>query len=257
MITEIEVAIATARAAGGLLREYFGKRIRIYHKGPTDLVTEIDQRSEKLISEELGKAFPAYGMIGEEGGEQTNANANRWLVDPLDGTTNYAHGYPFFSVSIALEKAGVVTLGVVYNPMADELFAAERGRGATLNGQPIHVSGTATLRESLLSSGFPYDAWTSREDNGHEWHRFLKRVVSLRSDGSAALDLCGVAAGRTDGYWELKLNPWDVAAGALIVEEAGGKVTLVDGSPHTPYGGSALASNGLLHEEMLAVLAGK
>lgn len=255
MTPEIEAAIVAARAAGDLLREYLGKTHQIRHKGPADLVTEMDRQAEDLIADMLQQAFPAYGLVGEERGEQFVSNNPRWLVDPLDGTTNYARGYPFFAVSIALERDGEIVIGVVYNPILDELFAAKRGGGATLNERPIHVSTAASLDESVLASGFPYNAWTEEADNGREWHHFVKQALSLRSDGAAALDLCHVAMGRIDGYWELELGPWDMAAGALIVQEAGGSVTQVNGEPFTPYGRGVLASNGHLHAEMLAVLA--
>lgn len=254
MTSELEVAIAAARAAGGLLRERFGASHQIRRKGPTDLVTEMDQQAEDLIAGTLREAFPAYGLVGEEGGEQFLSDNPRWLIDPLDGTINYIRGYPFFAVSIALEQDGQIVVGVVYNPILDELFVGEKGRGASLNGHSIHVSATASLDESVLASGFPYDVWTSEADNGRQWHRFLKRALSLRCDASAALDLCHVAVGRIDGYWELELGPWDIAAGALIVQEAGGSVTQVNGDLFSPYGRGVLASNGHLQAEMLAVL---
>jgi len=253
---EVEAAVAAARAAGSLLRERFGGPRQIRHKGATDLVTEMDQQAETLISRILQAAFPAYGLLAEEGGAQFGARATRWVVDPLDGTTNYAHGYPFFAVSIALEEAGQVILGVVYNPILDELFVAERGEGASLNGRPIHVSAAHELGQSLLASGFPYTAWTNEANNGREWNRLLKRVRSLRSDGSASLDLCHVAMGRLDGFWELNLNPWDMAAGALLIQEAGGRLTQVNGAPFELYGRTLLASNGHLHAGLLAALAG-
>jgi myo-inositol-1(or 4)-monophosphatase len=251
---ELEAAIAAARAAGELLWEEWGTAHQIRHKGPADLVTEMDQQAQDLIASMLREPFPAYGLMGEEGDGQFVSDNPRWLVDPLDGTTNYARGYPFFAVSIALERDDEIVLGVVYNPVLDELFVAEQGGGATLNGNPIHVSTRNDLGESLLASGFPYNAWTSQADNGQEWQRFIKRALSLRSDGSAALDLCHVAMGRIDGFWELELGPWDMAAGALIVQESGGKVSQVNGDPFTPYGRGLLASNGHLHAEMLAVL---
>jgi myo-inositol-1(or 4)-monophosphatase len=164
------------------------------------------------------------------------------------------HGYPLFAVSIGLERDGQTVLGVVYNPVLDELFAASAGGGATLNGNPIHVSATSSLADALLASGFPYDAWKKEANNSRQWLRFLQEAVSLRSDGCAALDLCHIAMGRLDGFWELELSPWDMAAGALIIQEAGGRVTGVNGEPFTPYGRDVLATNGHLHEEMLAVL---
>ncbi len=253
---ELVLAIQAARAAGELLGEQFRKPHQIRYKGAANLVTEMDQQAEELIRDLLSRARPDVPILGEEGGGERGGDGLRWVVDPLDGTTNYAHGYPFFAVSIALAQDTEVVVGAVYNPVLDELFAARQGGGATLNGQPIQVSQTETLERSLLASGFPYDAWTSPRDNGAEWRRFLKRVVSLRSDGAAALDLCHVAAGRIDGYWELVLEPWDMAAGALVVMEAGGQVTQVDGSPFRLAGPSVLASNGRLHPAMVAVLSG-
>jgi myo-inositol-1(or 4)-monophosphatase len=254
MTTELEAAISAARAAGRLLYERLGATHQVRRKGPADLVTETDRQAEDLIAGVLREACPDYGLLGEEGGERFVSHNPRWLVDPLDGTANYIRGYPFFAVSIALEWNRQITLGVVYNPTLNELFAAERGKGATLNGLPIHVSNTVSLGDSVLASGFPYDAWTNEADNGQQWHRLLKRALSLRSDGSAALDLCHVAMGRIDGYWELELGPWDMAAGALIVQEAGGTVSLVNGTSFSPYGRNVLASNAHLHAEMLAVL---
>jgi len=255
MTPELEAAIDAARAAGDLLRGRLGATHQIRHKGPADLVTEMDRQAEDLIAGMLREAFPAYGLVGEEGGEQLVADNPRWLVDPLDGTANYSRGYPFFAVSIALEQDKELTVGVVYNPILDELFVAERGGGATLDGRPIQVSSTVSLDDSIVASGFPYDAWTNDDDNGREWHRFIKRALSLRSDGAAALDLCHVATGRLDGFWELELGPWDMAAGALIVQEAGGTVTHIGGGPFSPYQRGVLATNGHLHAEMLAVLA--
>jgi myo-inositol-1(or 4)-monophosphatase len=254
MSYELEAAVSAARAAGRLLREHLGATLQVRHKGPADLVTEVDRQVEDLIASTLREACPTYGLLGEEGGEQFVSDNPRWLVDPLDGTTNYIRGYPFFAVSIALERDAEIVVGVVYNPILDELYVAEKGRGATLNGRPIHVSTATSLGDSLLASGFPFDAWTNEIDNGQQWRRFLKLSLSLRSDGSAALDLCHVATGRIDGYWELRLGPWDMAAGGLIVQEAGGAVSLVNGEPFSPYGGDVLASNGHLHAEMLAVL---
>lgn len=255
MATELEVAQQAARAAGDLLAERFGSAHQIRRKGPIDLVTEMDRRAEDLIAATLRAAFPAYGLIAEEGGGRPAAGQPHWLVDPLDGTTNYARGYPFFAVSIALVRDGEPHAGVVYNPLLQEMFAAERGRGATLNGQPIHVSGIVDVADGLLASGFPYDVWTNETDNSREWHRFLKRALSLRSDGAASLDLCHVAAGRLDGYWELDLEPWDMAAGALIVQEAGGAVTQTSGAPFSLSGRSVLATNGRLQAEILAILS--
>ncbi len=255
MTSEVEAAITAARAAGQLLRERLGTTYQVSHKGPADLVTEIDHQAQDLIAGMLGKAFPSYGLVGEEGNGSDVSDGPGWIVDPVDGTINFIRGYPFFAVSIALERDGELVVGVVYNPILDELFVAEKGNGASLNGSPIRVSSTARLEESVLASGFPYDVWINDEDdNSREWHRFLKRALSMRCDGCASLDLCHVAMGRLEGHWEFELGPWDMAAGALMVQEAGGKVTQVTGEPFTPYGRGILASNGHLHAEMLAVL---
>ena len=255
-LRELEIAQEIARAAGQMLqtRRAQNRPLTITHKGVIDLVTEMDRQVETFVRTALSHHFPHHDILGEEEGGAIERTRPRWLVDPLDGTTNYAHGYPCYAVSLALEVEAKTVVGVVYNPVLDECFAAVQDGGATLNNQPIHVSTTADLAHSLLASGFPYDAWTNDQDNGREWHRFLKRVISLRSDGSAALDLCHVAAGRIDGYWELDLEPWDMAAGALIVTEAGGEVTRVDGGPFSPYTRSVLASNGRIHGEMLSTI---
>lgn len=256
-LQELDAARVIARAAGEILlaRNLETRPLDVHYKGTIDPVTEMDRRVEAFVREEIARRFPTHEILGEEeGGSITETDSPRWLIDPLDGTTNYAHGYPCYAISIALEVAGEIVLGVVYNPMRDELFAARIDGGATLNGRSITVSATEQLGRSLLASGFPYDAWTSDQDNGREWHRMLKRVVSLRSDGSAALDLCHVAAGRLDGYWELDLEPWDMAAGALMVIEAGGQVTGTDGAPFSPYARGVVASNGRIHEAMLHVL---
>ncbi len=252
---EKEVAIMAAQVAGQLIREGFGEAQRAqFKRNAIDLVTETDRQAEALIVSILQREFPEYGILSEEGSSFPGGAQESWIIDPLDGTTNYIHGYPLVAVSIALTHQDEILLGVVYNPLADELFVAEKGQGATLNGRPIWVSSTSSLANSLLASGFPYNAWETDQDNTREWQQFLKRVTSLRSDGSAALDLCQVACGRLDGYWELDLDPWDMAAGSLIVQEAGGKVTDRYGAPFSPYHRSIVASNGLLHQEMLEVL---
>jgi myo-inositol-1(or 4)-monophosphatase len=254
MTSEVEAAITAARAAGQLLCERLGTTYQVSHKGPADLVTEIDRQAQDLIAEMLQKAFPGYGLLGEEGGGRDVPDGPRWIVDPIDGTVNYIRSYPLFAVSIALEQDGELVVGVVYHPILDELFVAEKGNGASLNGTPIHVSTTVNLEESVLASGFPYDVWVNDDDNSREWRRFLKRALSMRCDGCASLDLCHVAMGRLEGHWESELGPWDMAAGALMVQEAGGKVTQVTGEPYTPYGQGILASNGHVHADMLAVL---
>jgi myo-inositol-1(or 4)-monophosphatase len=211
----------------------------------------MDRESERMVTEILRQSFPEYGILGEEGSKSTAPYSCRWIIDPLDGTTNYTYGYPLFGVSIALEKHGEITLGVVYNPLLDELFTAEKGGGAYLNGTSIHVTDTDELGKSLLASGFPYDVRSSSRNNCKEWEILIKKTISIRCDGSASLDLCHTACGRLDGYWELDLEAWDMAAGALIVQEAGGLVTQVDGTPFNHMQRNVLATNGHLHQLLL------
>lgn len=253
-MSEIIIAIQAARRAGQTLRDHYNKPHQVSFKGIINLVTEMDRKSERLVTEILRNAFPDYGILGEEGSKSSDPYTCRWIIDPLDGTTNYTYSYPLFGVSIALEKQGEVILGVVYNPILDELFTAEKGGGARLNGEPIHVTDTADLGKSLLASGFPYHAWSSPVDNCAEWRRFIKSTISVRCDGAASIDLCHTACGRLDGYWELDLEPWDIAAGALIVQEAGGVITQTNGEPFSHLRRSVLASNGVLHKAMLAIL---
>jgi len=253
------VAAAAAQDAGALLRDRLSRPRDIQFKGLVDLVTDADRASEALIANRLRAAFPHHRILGEEGARGAHEDAAgadapyRWLIDPLDGTTNYAHTLPHFAVSIALEHAGAPLLGVVYDPMRDELFAAERGRGATRNGDPLRVSATDDLIGAVLVTGFAYDL-QRRADQALAWRAFLTRVQAIRQTGSAALNLCYVAAGRVDGYWERWIQPWDVGAGTLIVAEAGGRVTDLAGSPTTPDARQILATNALLHPPMLAVL---
>jgi myo-inositol-1(or 4)-monophosphatase len=252
----LETAKAAAREAGRVLRESYDKRGEIMYKGTVDLVTRFDRLSQDMIFRRLSAAFPDHGFLAEEGLSRKGASDLRWIFDPLDGTTNFAHTFPVFCVSLALERAGSILLGVVYDPTRDELFEAVRGQGARLNGLPVRVSGVAELGKALLATGFPYDVRTSRENNVREFGDFVVRAQAVRRCGSAALDLCYVACGRFDGFWELKLQPWDVAAGALIVDEAGGMVSDFEGGPFDPFAGRALASNGLIHAEMADVLRG-
>jgi myo-inositol-1(or 4)-monophosphatase len=251
----LNFAIRVARDAGRLLRDRVGTKIDIDHKGAINIVTDVDLASEQLIRDAIATHYPRHQVLAEEGGLADNTSEYRWVVDPLDGTTNFAHGYPVFCVSIALEYQGESVLGVVYDPMRDELFAAERGGGAALNNLPIHVSGTGDLMQSLLSTGFPYDIKTSTLTNLDHWANFAMNAQALRRDGAAALDLCYVACGRYDGFWELNLSPWDTAAGALIVTEAGGRVTDFAGNKFSNYEPQVLASNGLIHDRMIEVLA--
>jgi myo-inositol-1(or 4)-monophosphatase len=249
-------ALELARQAGALLASGLGAAARIEHKGAIDLLTEFDLQSERLLVEGLRRSFPDDPILAEEGGGA--AGDRRWLIDPLDGTTNFAHGLPHFSVSMAYVEAGAIQLGIVYDPMRSEMFQAARGEGALLNGKPIHVSPEASLDRSLLVTGFPYDIRSSSETNLDPFARFALASQGVRRFGSAALDLAYVAAGRFDGYWELRLSPWDWGAGIVLVQEAGGTVTRSDGSAdifREPT--SIVASNGLIHEAMLETLKGK
>ncbi|MCK5237670.1 MAG: inositol monophosphatase [Deltaproteobacteria bacterium] len=250
----IEVAVKVAKEAGELLRQGLSKTREIEYKGEVDLVTDMDRRAEELICGALMKAFPTHGIISEEGHNEKITNKTKWIVDPLDGTTNYAHGFPFFCVSIALEFEGELEVGVVYDPMRDELFTAERGKGAKLNGVSISVSSTDELTRSLLATGFPYDIRTSAENNITNFSNFAVRAQAIRRAGAAALDLCYLASSRFDGFWELKLKPWDLAAGVLILKEAGGRVSDLAGNEFSIYDGDVLASNGAIHGQMMEVL---
>jgi myo-inositol-1(or 4)-monophosphatase len=257
MVKELATAIRAAKAAGKFQKERYRSVFQVYEKAPANLVTDIDIRSQQIILEELNSDFPDIPALAEEDKSiPESADTQRWIIDPLDGTTNYAHGYPFFAISIALERCGRIELGVIYAPILDELFFAVRGKGSFLNDKPIHVSQTNTLREAFLASGFPYDAWTNKKDNTQEWSRLVKKVVSMRCGGAAALDLCFVASGVLDGYWELDLEPWDMAAGVLIVNEAGGKVSLTNGEPFSPYKRSILATNPFIFENILSEMNG-
>jgi myo-inositol-1(or 4)-monophosphatase len=250
----LDFAIRAAQDAGRLLRDRVGTTINIDHKGAINIVTDVDLASEQLIREAIATHYPRHEVLAEESGLAESRSDYRWVVDPLDGTTNFAHGYPVFCVSIALECKGETILGVVYDPMRDELFTAERGAGAALNRRPIRVSKTDDLMQSLLSTGFPYDIKTSKLTNLDHWANFAMNAQALRRDGAAALDLCYVACGRYDGFWELNLSPWDTAAGAIIVEEAGGRVTDFGGNAFSNYKPQVLASNGLVHERMIEVI---
>ena len=252
----LAIAVAAARAAGRLQKERLLCEHSISFKGEVDLVTEVDRRCEELIIGMLKGAFPDHGFLAEEGGGQGGDAPYRWIVDPLDGTTNYAHGFPWFCVSIALEFEGEPVLGVIYGCMLDELFTALKGRGAFLNGTPLRVSARKPLRRCLIATGFPYDRTRDNENNFQHFVDFQLASRAVRRAGSAALDLAYLAAGRLDGYWECKLKPWDMAAGTLLVREAGGTVTNHEGSPHLIYDHRILASNGAIHDEMLRVLAG-
>lgn len=251
----VTVAIRAARRAGQVLVSYFQSGLPIHYKGAIDLVTCADMESEATILAMLREAFPQHRFLAEETGENGASAEFRWLIDPLDGTTNFAHGYPQFSVSIALQQGQQIVVGVVYDVMRDELYVAERGRGATLNGRPLHVSRTPDLAHSLLVTGFPYDRQTNPSNNLKQFGAFLVRAQGILRSGSAALDLCAVAAGRVDGYWEMRLQPWDWAAGALMVTEAGGQISDWAGGKFVVGADTLVASNGHVHPEMLVVLA--
>ena len=245
-----------ARAAGAIQRERYETSFEIRTKSASiDLVTEVDHACEALIVDGIRERRPDDAILAEEGGGSDHPSAHwRWIIDPLDGTTNFAHGYPRFCVSIGLEHQGERAIGVVYDPLLDELYCAVRGQGATRNGDPIGVSGESELERALVATGFAYDVRRSAEDNVSHFIAFVKRARAIRRDGSAALDLCYVACGRFDAYWELKLHPWDVAAGLLIVEEAGGRTSDLSGGPANHSGFECVASNGRVHEAVLEIL---
>jgi len=253
----LDFAVDTARAAGQVLLEKFGRRINISRKGETNLVTEADLASEALIVDRIRSKYPKHSLLAEESGHTASVDGHsawRWIIDPLDGTTNFAHGYPCFAVTMALEHEGKIVIGVTYDPTRDEMFAAERGRGATLNNKPIHVSETSVLKDSLLVTGFPYEI-TKREDLIQKLTNFLLHARGVRRDGSAAIDLAYVACGRFDGFWEDGLNAWDVAAGILLIEEAGGRLSDYKGNDCSHKSPPICASNGLIHQQMIEILS--
>lgn len=252
----LNFATQVARDAGNLLVQRLGAA-QVTNKGDIDLVTEADIAAEELIIDRIRSHYPLHGILAEESGEAAQAGSQRsdwkWIIDPLDGTTNYAHGYPCFCVSIAVEHAGELEIGVVYDPMRDEMFAAERGRGATLNDRRIRVSNVEELGRAMMCTGFPYDVRT-RPDFARDFTNFTLHAQAVRRDGSAALDLAYVACGRFDGFWEDGLNAWDTAAGAILITEAGGRITNFDNERLDIYTKKVLASNGRVHEAMLQLL---
>jgi myo-inositol-1(or 4)-monophosphatase len=251
----LQTAIKAARAAGQIIRQRFGSQLQVRHKGRIDLVTEVDLACEKELRQVISGDWPEHAILGEEGGAQGQSNA-LWIVDPLDGTRSFAHGYPFVCVSVALEIDGQVQVGVVYDPIREELFRAVRGGGAFLNDEPISVSATAVLEQALLVTGFPYHL--AEFDNTALFAMFRDFVVAsggIRRDGSAALDFCYIASGRLDGYWEFFLNPWDAAAGALIALEAGARLTNLGGAGYDIRVAEVLVSNGHIHQAMLKIAA--
>ena len=252
----LNFATQVARDAGNLLVQRLGIA-KITTKGDINLVTEADIAAENLIIESIRSYYPQHGILAEESGEAIQVAGKRsdwkWIIDPLDGTTNYAHGYPCFCVSIALEHKGELEIGVVYDPMRDDMFAAERGQGATLNDRNIHVSSVDQLNSAMLCTGFPYNV-RERPDFARDFARFTMEAQAVRRDGSAALDLAYVACGRFDGFWEDGLSPWDIAAGALLISEARGRITNFKDGPLDIYNEQVLASNGLIHDAMMGIL---
>jgi myo-inositol-1(or 4)-monophosphatase len=250
-----DVAVGAALEAGAFLRSRFGSRPAVSYKGsPTNLVTEMDRGAEAIILDAIRARFPGHSILAEESGALPGREPHRWIVDPLDGTTNYAHGFPIYAVSIALELDGALAVAVVYDPSREECFVAERGRGATLNDAPIRVSATPRMAESLLGTSYPNDIRGAPRDNLAEHGALMFRCHSVRSIGSAVLGLAAVAAGRLDGYWEQRLGAWDVAAGALLIREAGGTVTSVYGGPLDLGAPSITASNGAIQSEIIQAL---
>ncbi len=251
----LDTAVEAARIAGAYQRYRFESSLQVEIKGDKDLVTEVDKESERLIVQHLKARFPDHDIIAEEGSYAQSGSEFRWIIDPVDGTTNYAHGYPWFCTSIGLQYAGELSAAVIYNPIYDELFTAAKGGGAFLNGRRLSVSNSAPLKNTLLGTGFPYDCASDPANNFDSFIAFQKAARGIRRAGAAALDLAYVAAGRLDGFWELKLKPWDVAAGVLLVQEAGGTVTTFDGSAYDVFNNRIVASNGLIHDEMITMLA--
>lgn len=250
----LTVAREAAETAGNYLKENFDRNTEIQYKGDIDLVTEKDRESQKIIHKMIKENFPRHSILGEEDLEVQEDKELLWLVDPIDGTTNFARSLPAFCVSVAFLVEGKVQVGVVNIPMLNEMFYSVRGSGAFLNKKQLHVSKEKEIGKSLLATGFPYDRRESKVNNVNHFNKFIVRVLGIRRMGSAAIDLCYTAAGRFDGFWELKLAPWDTAAGMILVEEAGGKVTDFSGTPFDPYMKECLASNGLIHNRMMETI---
>lgn len=252
----LEAAVTAARRAGSLLLAYAASGFHVEHKNPINLVTDADHAAEQAVIDYIRGEFPTHRFLAEERGRiEETASPYCWIIDPLDGTTNFAHGYPVYAVSIGLEVDGECLAGVIFDPSRDELFTATRGGGAWLNGRSIHVSGTATLDHSLLVTGFAYDIRETTRNNLDHFSRFALKAQGLRRTGSAALDLAYVAMGRFDGFWEVRLSPWDMAAGSVILREAGGRLTNFAGEELSIYGRELVASNGRIHPAMLQVLS--
>jgi myo-inositol-1(or 4)-monophosphatase len=254
-VNYLEVAEETAREAAKVLLENLGKVTEIEFKAKNSLVTEVDKLSEKIIISNIKKNFPTHDIFAEESGKDLSDSDYLWLIDPIDGTTNYAHAYPFFSISIALEVKGEVIAGLVYDPVKDEMFTAEKGKGAFLNGEPISVSKSNEIKHSHVCTGFMHEVEWMVEANIRHFGNFIRRARAVRRDGSAALDLCYVACGRFDGFWELGLNPWDTAAAVLIVKEAGGHLCKFNGDAYSIYDKEILATNSIIDEQMMEILS--
>ena len=249
-----KVAAGAAVSAGNFIAKNVGKIKSIRYKGETNIVTDIDKEAERRVVNEIRKSYPRHNFLAEEKIYQKRESDFTWIIDPIDGTTNFLHGFPFFCVSVALAYREKVIVGVVYDPSKNELFHAERKKGAFLNKKRIHVSGVREVGKALLSTGFAYNVKRSKHNNVNNFAKFLKTSQAVRRPGSAALDICYVACGRFDGFWELLLSPWDTAAGFRIVEEAGGKVTKFDGSKYTVYDKEILVSNSKIHSRMVKTL---
>ena len=247
-------AVRAARSAGRTLMRYYAREFRVEYKGDLDLITDADRDAETVMLRHIGKAFPEHDILAEESGSRRGGSDFKWIIDPLDGTTNFSHLFPMFCVSIALEVCQKITLGVVYDPLRRELFAAQRGKGATLNGSPIRVSQTKELGRSLLVTGFAYNIRETLDNNLNHFSNFTLRAQGIRRTGTAALDLCYVACGRLDGFWEMNLSPWDTAAGLLILEEAGGTLSDFSNQPYQIYLKQIVATNGRIHNEMIEIL---
>ncbi len=255
MTEALQTAIEAALAAGTILKERRDNFGPIKYKSEIDPVTEVDLACEKKIIDIISTRYPDHGFLAEESNKSRNLSSpHKWIIDPLDGTVNFAHGYPCYCTSIGLESNGQIALGVIYNPSLDELFVAEKGKGAFLNSKPIKVSGISDLKRSMLVTGFAYDVGHAENNNLDHFENFIKSCQAVRRPGSAALDLCYTAMGRFEGFWEIKLHPWDMAAGKLLLEEAGGKLSLLDGSDFDIYQRQVLATNGLVHNAMLEIL---
>lgn len=256
MVGYLDFAVSAAKEAGLFLKKNLHKRHSVHYKGEINIVTDEDRKSEEMILGRISREFPGHDILSEESDARESGAEFRWIVDPLDGTTNYAHGFPVFCVSMALQRSGETVIGCIYNPMLDEMFTARAGSGAFLNGERIRVSPVADFSKSFLATGFPYDLRTDRNNNINYFVALAKKTLAVRRAGSAALDLAYTAAGRFDGFWELKLHPWDTAAATLLVREAGGTVTDISGGEHTLRSGSIAATNGLIHSELIQTLSG-